>query len=167
MLMTLQPSFCGRHRLLHTLRYILRRGICSQFASSVEYCSAEKSASVSVLKAITKPANSLQVAPTDLPLRRPQCKRAESPISSKILSPAVFSALIASLRFKGRSHFGAGSAAPSLWREVLVHEISASISVICGCRFRTPDFRPHLRTQDATEVDRRLHRYTQMGKMSY
>jgi hypothetical protein len=33
---------------------------------------------------------------------------------SKIFSPVVFSALVASRRFKGRSHFGCGSAAPSL-----------------------------------------------------
>ena len=69
-----------------------------------------------------------------------QCKRPESRISSNIFSTAVFSALIASLRFRGRLPFGCGSAAPSLWREVLVREISASISVICGCRLRTPDF---------------------------
>jgi hypothetical protein len=43
------------------------------------------------------------------PLRSSQCKRPESRNSSKIFSPAVFSALIASLRFKGRSHFGCGS----------------------------------------------------------
>jgi hypothetical protein len=34
-------------------------------------------------------------------LRSSQCKRAESRISSKIFSPVVFSALVASLRFKG------------------------------------------------------------------
>jgi hypothetical protein len=47
-------------------------------------------------------------------LRPLQCKRSESRISSKSFSPAVFSAFIASLRFKGRSHFGCGSAASSL-----------------------------------------------------
>ena len=53
-------------------------------------------------------------------LRSSQCKRAESRISSKIFSPAVFSATIASLRFKGRSHFGCGSAAPSLCGSLLL-----------------------------------------------
>ena len=47
-------------------------------------------------------------------LRASQCKGSESRNSSEIFSPAVFSALIASLRFKGRSRFGCGSVAPSL-----------------------------------------------------
>ena len=55
-----------------------------------------------------------QATETGLSRRPSQCKRPESRNSSKIFSPAVFSALIASLRFKGRSHFGCGSAAPSL-----------------------------------------------------
>ena len=51
---------------------------------------------------------------SSLPPRPSQCKRPESRISSKVFSPLAFSALIASLRFKGRSHTGCGSAAPSL-----------------------------------------------------
>ena len=45
------------------------------------------------------------------PLRSSQSKRKESLILSKMFSPAVFSALIASLRFKWRSHFVCGFAA--------------------------------------------------------
>jgi len=46
--------------------------------------------------------------------RSSQCKRKESRVSSKVFSLAVFSALIASLRFKGRSPFDCGTGAPGL-----------------------------------------------------
>jgi hypothetical protein len=79
--------------------------------------------------------SNLQVAGTCLFPRPSQCKRAESCISSKVFSPAVFSALIESLRYNVPSfncRFTVGSAHEAIVRNLRVGHLAKPFGLLRG-----------------------------------